>query len=79
MQNQRNDRLSCTLAMPSYTYAKKAEGLLRQRSKAVKIVRREQTSVSGCGYDIVVSGNCQAARAILDRASVPYTEVSHDS
>ena len=79
LQNQRNDRLRCTIAMPSYAYARKAEGLLRQRSMSVKIVRRERTELSGCGYDIVVTGGCNAARAVLDSASVPYTEVSYDS
>ena len=52
--------------MPSYTYAVKAQRLLRGSGISSEIVRRE----SGCGFDLLFYSS--AAIAILDKNAVPY-------
>jgi len=65
----------CSVAMPSYTYAMKAEKLLSARGFICSIRRRtgKQSATQGCGFSLVISGNCSDALYILDRYSIPYT------
>ncbi len=55
------------LEMPSYTYAVKAEGLLRSRGIPVEMIRREE----GCGYDLRIYSD--SAANILTDKGIPYT------
>lgn len=52
--------------MPSYTYAVKAERLLKSRKIRCEIKRREE----GCGYDLHIYN--KTALAILDKNAIPY-------
>ncbi len=64
----------CSVAMPSYTYAMKAEKLLSARGFICSVKRRTgNESLSGCGYSLIISGSCSDALYILDRYSIPYT------
>lgn len=65
----------CTAAMPSYTYAMKAEKLLKSRGYYCEIRRSEKNSRAGCGYSLFINGNCSEAVEILEKYSVPYTAV----
>ena len=58
----------CTLEMPSYTYAQKAERLLRSKSIPSEIKRRN----SGCDYILNIHADCRAATHILDKYGIPY-------
>ena len=58
----------CILEMPSYTYAQKAERLLRTKGIPSDIKRRS----TGCGYVLHVLSDCRAAARILDRYGIPY-------
>ena len=64
---------TCILDMPSYTYAVKAQRLLRARGFPCRIRRREKTSAEGCGFSVHVSGSCRSAKAVLSGYAVPYT------
>lgn len=66
----------CNAVMPSYTYAMKAERLLRSRGYSCEIVRRGNTSDSGCGFSLRIKGDCGAAAEILKSYSVPVTAVT---
>lgn len=64
----------CSVTMPSYTYAMKAEKLLSSRGFICSVRRRTGRQAStGCGYSLVISGSCSDALNILDRYSIPYT------
>ncbi len=65
----------CTAAMPSYTYAMKAQKLLTARGFYCEVRRNEKNSRAGCGYSLFINGGCSAAAEILDKYSVPYTSL----
>lgn len=52
--------------MPSYTYAVKAEKLLKARGIRCEIQRRDE----GCGYNICVYN--KTALAILNKSGISY-------
>ena len=54
--------------MPSYTYAQKAERLLRTKGIPSETKRRS----TGCGYVLHISTECRIAARILDRHGIPY-------
>ena len=58
----------CIFEMPSYTYAQKAEKLLRARGIAAEVKRRK----TGCGYVLHVGTDCRSAVGILEKYAVPY-------
>lgn len=65
----RGDNMNkCILEMPSYTYAQKAEKLLRSKGIPSDIKRRS----AGCGYVLHVHTDCRAAALMLDRYGIPY-------
>ena len=67
----------CSAAMPSYTYAMKAEKLLKSRGFSCEVRRSEKNSPAGCGYSLFISRNCSEAVKILDSYSVPYTAIEN--
>lgn len=52
--------------MPSYTYAVKAEKVLKARGIRCEIKRRDE----GCGYNLHVYN--KTALAILNKSGIPY-------
>ena len=65
----RGDNMNkCILEMPSYTYAQKAERLLRTKGIPSEIKRRS----TGCGYVLHVGAECRTAAHMLDRYGIPY-------
>lgn len=52
--------------MPSYTYALKAEKLLKSRNIRCEIKRRDE----GCGYNLHVYN--KTSLAVLDKNGIPY-------
>ncbi|MCQ2491270.1 MAG: DUF3343 domain-containing protein [Ruminococcus sp.] len=58
----------CILEMPSYTYAQKAERLLRSKGIPSNIKRRS----TGCGYVLHIFADCRAAAQLLERYGIPY-------
>lgn len=67
----------CRASMPSYTYAMKGEKLLNARGIPCEIKRNENTSPDGCGYSLLISGDCRNAAAILRSYSIPYTDIKN--
>ncbi|MBQ6168490.1 MULTISPECIES: putative Se/S carrier-like protein [Ruminococcus] len=63
----------CILDMPSYTYAVKAQRLLRARGYPCRIRRREKTSSEGCGFSVLINGSCEGAERLLTGYAVPYS------
>lgn len=63
----------CIAAMPSYTFALKAQKLLRARGYPCEIKRSEPGSRGGCGYSLKISGDCRAAAEVLKRYSIPFS------
>ena len=68
----------CTVAMPSYTFAVKAERLLRSRGYNCKVVRKERSANGSCGYMLHIYGHCREAAEILDKNAVPYKKFYDD-
>lgn len=66
----------CSAAMPSYTYAMKAEKLLKSSGISCSVRRRDSASAAGCGYSLMISGDCSKAAAVLRKYSIPFTSVS---
>ncbi|MBQ6251178.1 putative Se/S carrier-like protein [Ruminococcus sp.] len=64
---------NCILDMPSYTYAVKAQRLLRARGYPCRIRRREKTSSKGCGFTVLINGSCDGAERLLTGYAVPYS------
>ena len=59
--------------MPSYTYVVKGGKLLRARGYHCEIIRNEKTSESGCGYSLLISGDCRKAAAVLENYGIPFS------
>lgn len=66
----------CYAAMPSYTYALKAEKLLKARGYQAEVRRREKTSSAGCGYSLYIGHNCPQALEILRKNAIPFKGLS---
>ena len=64
---------NCILDMPSYTYAVKAQRLLRARGYPCTIKRREKSSGSSCGFSLAISRDCSKAAEVLDMYGIPYS------
>lgn len=74
--------MKCSLEMPSYTYAVKAEKLLKARGYPCEIKRTEQPEGRSCGFSLIIRSHCREAAAVLRRYSVPFSAVSgeeHDN
>ena len=67
---------STILDMPSYTYALKAQRLMRSRGYPCRIKRREKSAERGCGYSVHIMGSSDSPLKLLDRYAVPYTLIS---
>ncbi|MCR5599751.1 MAG: hypothetical protein K6G33_03275 [Ruminococcus sp.] len=59
--------------MPSYTYAVKAQRLLRTRGYPCSIERRVRSSERSCGYSLIPETNCRAAAELLKSYNVPFS------
>ncbi|MBR1824120.1 MAG: DUF3343 domain-containing protein [Ruminococcus sp.] len=66
----------CIAEMPSYTYAVKAERLLRSRGYRCKVVRKDKNSSGGCGFLLHIYGYCLEAAEILERNAVPFKYIN---
>lgn len=60
----------CRAVLPSETIAHKAQKILSANGYPCEIVRTIDQK-SGCGYAVRVSGNCEAAHALLLREGIP--------
>ncbi|WP_081373547.1 DUF3343 domain-containing protein [Ruminococcus flavefaciens] len=60
------------LDMPSYTYAVKAQRLLRSRGYPCRIKRREKSAERGCGYSVHLTGGSEIAVRLLESHGIPY-------
>jgi hypothetical protein len=65
--------MNCTIDMPSYTYAIKGQRLLRARGYPCSVKRRGKDSSIGCGFSIVIRGDCESAAKVLNRYDIPYS------
>lgn len=63
----------CIFDMPSYTYALKAQRMLRTHGYQCRVVRREKSAERSCGYSLVIDRNCKNAVDLLDRYDIPYS------
>lgn len=66
----------CIAGMHSYTYAMKAEKLLRSRNIPCRVVRTERTDMNECGYSLEITGSCESAAEIMKKYSIPYKIIS---
>ena len=69
----------CSADMPSYTFAMKAQKILKARGYLCEITRNTSSAESGCGYYISVSGNCSEIKNILESYSVPFEKMRKES
>ncbi len=66
----------CIAAMPSYTFALKAQKLLRARGYPTEIRRSDPAPGKSCGYSLYIAGSCRAAAEVLRQYSVPFSGMS---
>ncbi|MBR6968804.1 MAG: DUF3343 domain-containing protein [Ruminococcus sp.] len=64
----------CVFIMPSYTYAVKAQRLLRSRGLACTVKRTEKSSGRGCGFSLHINGDGRAAADMLRYYGIPFEE-----
>ncbi len=64
---------NCMIDMPSYTYALKAQRLLRARGYPCTVKRRDRSSDRGCGFSLLIQRDCSAALEALDTYDIPYS------
>ena len=69
----------CSADMPSYTFAMKAQKILKARGYLCEIKRNTSSAESGCGYYISVSRNCSEIKNILESYSVPFKKMRKES
>ncbi|MEE0440117.1 MAG: hypothetical protein ACLUT1_04645 [Ruminococcus sp.] len=67
--------LTCKAAMQSYTQAMKAQKLLGGYGYRSEIRRKEKNAPGGCGYVLVVKGDCSSVSDILLYGGIPYQDV----
>ena len=60
----------CRAVLPSETIAHKAQRILAANGYPCEIVRNTDKR-EGCGYGVRISGNCEAAHALLLREGIP--------
>ena len=60
------------LLMSSYTYAVKAEKLLKTKGIACDIERNEDTAHEGCGYSVRFDAKTVSAEEILKSGGIPF-------
>ncbi len=60
----------CRAVLPSETLAHKAQKILAAHGFPCAIVRTPDRRM-GCGYGLKISGNCEAAHALLLREGIP--------
>lgn len=61
----------CAADMPSYTFAIKAQKILKARGYFCEIKRKSDSS-EGCGYYLSFSGDCGEVKRLLERYSLPF-------
>lgn len=62
----------CSADMPSYTFAMKAQKLLKARGYECEIKRNQSVSDTGCGYYISTSGECGKIKEVMENYSIPF-------
>ena len=68
----------CNADMPSYTFAIKAQKLLKARGYFCEIKRNQNISNSGCGYYLIINESCERAEEILKKYSVPFERIRNE-
>ena len=49
---------------------------LKAAGISCSVRRRDNASAAGCGYALIISGECSQAVAVLRKYSIPFTGVS---
>ena len=70
-----NKKEHVTLAVGSVTNAMRGRDLLVQNSIAAQVGRARPNDVNGCGYTLVVSGDVERARRLLQTAGIRIRSV----
>lgn len=65
----------CKAAMVSYTKANQARRILQQYGFSSEIRRLEHLGPEGCGFVLVVQGNCGRVSDILSHEGIPFREL----
>lgn len=64
--------LGCKIVLESYTHARKAQKLLEGYGYRSQIKRTTHTSMEGCGFMLIVNGDCTSVTDILVSGGIPY-------
>ena len=57
----------CRVGLSSDTMTRKAQRILTANGYHCEIFRSTKTSAEGCGFGLRVMGDCEAAKALLQR------------
>jgi hypothetical protein len=69
--------LGCKAIVRSDTHARKAQKILEGYGYSCQVRRNPQPDAEGCGYLLLMNGNCSSVSDILVSAGIPYTQLQN--
>ncbi|MGN0593342.1 MAG: putative Se/S carrier-like protein [Ruminococcus sp.] len=69
--------LGCKASVQSYTHARKAQKLLEGYGYSCEVHRNPHMDTEGCGYVLLMSGDCTSVSDILVSAGIPYKHLKN--
>ncbi len=69
--------LGCKVSVQSDTHARKAQKMLEGHGYSCEVRRNPQMSTEGCGYVLLVNGDCTSVSDILVSGGIPYKHLKN--
>ncbi|MGN0629802.1 MAG: putative Se/S carrier-like protein [Ruminococcus sp.] len=69
--------LGCKVFTESYTHARKAVKILEGYGYKCRIKRTTDTKLEGCGFVLVINGDCTAVSDILVSSGISYKKLQN--
>lgn len=69
--------LGCKVFTESYTHARKAAKILEGYGYKSSIKRTTDTRLEGCGFVLIINGDCTSVSDILGNSGIPYKKLQN--
>ena len=70
--------LGCKAAMASYTQAARARKILQRLGYSCEVRRLEHIGPEGCGFVLIVHGNCSHVSSILAQEGITFQRMQEE-
>ncbi|WP_302340231.1 hypothetical protein [uncultured Ruminococcus sp.] len=70
--------LGCKAAMASYTQASRARKILQRLGYSCEVRRLEHIGPEGCGFVLIVHGNCSHVSSILAQEGITFQRMQEE-